>query len=200
MAVAEDGARRRRRQPADARREILDAATELLAGTPPHEVTVAAIMARTTLSRKSFYVYFHDRAELVAALVQPLRAEADAGLARWAAAPDPVVSGRAALRAAAGTYRRHGAILRVVFWAATGDPDIRRVRDDLTAALVDVATAKVAQADAGLPDPHATAVALATMNIHRLLAMSADTTDAELDEIVETLATIWERTLGLAPH
>jgi TetR/AcrR family transcriptional regulator, ethionamide resistance regulator len=199
MAVVTDGARRRRRQPADARREILDAATGLLATVPAHEVTVAAVMARTTLSRKSFYVYFRDRAELVAALVQPLRAEADAGLARWAAAADPVAAGRAALRAAAGTYRRHGAILRVVFWAAAGDPDIGRVRDDLAAAVLEVAVTKVAAAGAGLADPRATATALVTMNIHRLLALGPDATDTELDEVVDTLATIWERTLGLAP-
>ncbi|MCX4093003.1 TetR/AcrR family transcriptional regulator [Nocardia sp. alder85J] len=197
MAVAEGGARRRRRQPEDARREILDAATELLATVPAHEVTVAAIMGRTTLSRKSFYVYFRDRAELVAALVHPLRVEADAGLAQWAAAVEPVAAGRTALRAAAETYRRHGAILRVVFWAATGDPDIRRVRDDLTAAVVDVAVAKVEQASAGLADPRATAIALVTMNIHRLLALDAEATDTELDELVGTLSTIWERTLRL---
>ena len=45
-----------------------------------HEVTVLAIMSKTTLSRKSFYVYFRDRSELILALVRPLRAQADAAL------------------------------------------------------------------------------------------------------------------------
>jgi AcrR family transcriptional regulator len=54
-------ARRRRRAPEDARQEILGAARRLIAERPLHEVTVLAIMARTTLSRKSFYVYFRDK-------------------------------------------------------------------------------------------------------------------------------------------
>ena len=47
-------------------------------------------MERTTLSRKSFYVYFRDHSELIIALVRPLRAQADASLAQWAEAADPV--------------------------------------------------------------------------------------------------------------
>ena len=58
-------AQRRRRSPQDARQEILDAARQLIAERPVHEVTVLAIMERTTLSRKSFYVYFRDRSELI---------------------------------------------------------------------------------------------------------------------------------------
>ena len=74
-------------------------------------MTVSAVMERTTLTRKSFYVYFRDRSELIATLVTPLRAEADAGLQRWGAAGDPINAGRSALLSAARTYRRHGAIL-----------------------------------------------------------------------------------------
>jgi AcrR family transcriptional regulator len=65
-------------------------------------------MDRTTLSRKSFYVYFRDRADLIGALVRPLRVDADAALDRWRGAEDPVAAGRAALLSAAQTYRRHG--------------------------------------------------------------------------------------------
>jgi hypothetical protein len=31
------------------------------------------------------------------------------------------------------------------------------------------------------------------MNVHSLLALPSDATDAELDEFVDTLASIWER-------
>jgi len=65
---------------------------------------VLAIMEKTTLSRKSFYVHFRDRSELIVALVRPLRAQADESLAQWAGAADPVGAGRAALRAAASLY------------------------------------------------------------------------------------------------
>jgi AcrR family transcriptional regulator len=95
---------RRRRAPAQARREILDAAAELLSEQPAHAVSVAGIMDRTTPSRK----YFRDRADLIGALVRPLRVDADAALDRWRGAEDPVAAGRAALLSAAQTYRRHG--------------------------------------------------------------------------------------------
>jgi TetR/AcrR family transcriptional regulator, ethionamide resistance regulator len=58
---------RRRRRPEDAEREILEAAARLFRERPLHAVTVDDIMRRTTLSRKSFYVYFRDRYELVPA-------------------------------------------------------------------------------------------------------------------------------------
>jgi hypothetical protein len=35
--------------------------------------------------------------------------------------------------------------------------------------------------------------ALVIMNVHAMLALPANATDAELDELVETLASIWER-------
>jgi len=188
-------ARRRRRAPEDARQEILDAARGLIAERPLHEVTVMAIMERTTLSRKSFYVYFRDRSELIIALVRPLRAGADAALAHWTGAADPVAAGRAALRAAAGMYREHGTILRALFWASAGDPELAAARRGLTEPVVDTAVRAISPVAAD-PDPQrlrATVRPLVTMNVHSLLALPADATDAELDELVDTLASIWER-------
>jgi len=53
----------------------------------------------------------------------------------------------------------------------------------------------IVRAASGLYDPHATAVALATMNIHSLLAIQPGASDTDLDALVDTLATIWERTI-----
>ncbi|OMC15121.1 TetR/AcrR family transcriptional regulator [Mycobacterium sp. SP-6446] len=189
---------RRRRAPADARREIIDAAKELLAHQPAHTVSVAAVMARTTLSRKSFYVYFRDRSELLEALVRPLRADADAALERWRTAEDPVVAGRTALASAARTYRRHSAILRAVFWSSIDDPDIEAARAGLIDPVVAVAETVIDRLGPDLADPHQTALALVTMNIHRMLTLTPETSDAELDALVDTLATIWERTINTA--
>jgi len=188
-------ARRRRRAPEDARQEILDAARQLIAERPLHEVTVMAIMERTTLSRKSFYVYFRDRSELITALVRPLRAGADAALADWIGAADPVAAGRAALRAAAGLYREHGTILRALFWASADDPELAAARHGLTEPVVDTAVRAISPVAAD-PDPQrlrATVRPLVTMNVHSLLALPSDATDTELDELVDTLASIWER-------
>jgi AcrR family transcriptional regulator len=196
--VAGPEAPRRRRAPADARREIIDAAKELLEHQPAHTVTVAAVMARTTLSRKSFYVYFRDRSELLEALVRPLRTDTDAALERWRTADDPVAAGRTALASAARTYRRHGAVLRAVFWSSIDDPDIEDARAGLIDPVVAVAETIIERLDADLPDPHQIALALVTMNIHRMLTLTPQTSDAELDTLVNTLATIWERTIKAA--
>jgi len=197
VAVKSPGTRqaRRRRAPQDARQEILDAASQLIAERPLSEVTVGAIMERTTLSRKSFYVYFRDRSELVIALVRPLRAQADAALADWAGAVDAVRAGRAALRAAAGLYRQHGTIMRALFWSSAEDPDLAAARHDLTEPVIDTAV-RVIGPIAADPDPQrlrATVRALVTMNVHSMLALPADATNADLDQLVDTLATIWER-------
>src|SRR5258708_5802087 len=44
----------------------------------------------------------------------------------------------------------------------------------------------------------ATIRALVTMNQHSMLALPADATDADLDQLVDTLVTIWERATLLA--
>jgi AcrR family transcriptional regulator len=118
---------RRRRRPEEAEREILDAARALLAERPSHEVTVGAIMARTTLSRKSFYVYFQDRYELLRRLVEPLGAERDAIVAElWREGADMASGGHAALLALAGLYARHGPLLRALAEASSQDREAKR--------------------------------------------------------------------------
>src|SRR5436853_5465867 len=102
--------RRRRRTPAEAEHEIIDAARELFAERPWHEVTVGEIMERTTLSRKSFYVYFRDRYELLARMLAPLRAEGDAVMS----GQDP----RETLKGIARIYQANGELLRALVEAA----------------------------------------------------------------------------------
>lgn len=198
--ASESAPRRRRRHPDEARAEILAAATELLRTGTIDDVTPSAVMAATTLSRKSFYVYFRDRAELILALVRPLRAEADDALERWRAAGDPVAAGRLALRAAAELYREHGAILRAVIQSPTTDPALLAVRRELAGSLVEVAEDLIRRTDPGLPDAGLAATALATMNIHLLLDRAPGASDADLDALVETISLIWERALLMPPR
>lgn len=193
--------KRRRRRPEEARREILDAAEALLAERPAAEVSVKAIMARTTLSRKSFYVYFRDRADLFANLLMPLRAGADAALARWRSAIDSVEAGREALRSAAILYQEHGPLLRALSQAATQDPEVGRVWQGAIDQVVTVAEEQIKATNAaGLHPPlevESTARALVTMNVHYLLNQLAGNPEADAGVTVRTLATIWERTIYL---
>jgi AcrR family transcriptional regulator len=201
--VRTTGERRRRRTREEARQEILDAAGRLLARLPAHDVTVAAVMADTTLTRKSFYVYFRDRADLIAALVRPLRADADAALDVWAetldtgGSPEEIVTAaRSALTVAARVYRRHGAVLRALFWSPAEDSELAAVRRALTDPVVAVAERTIRTAAPSLASTAAaTATALVAMNVHCLLGLSPDASDAELDDLVDTLTTIWRRTV-----
>jgi AcrR family transcriptional regulator len=197
----EASAKRRRRRPEEARREILDAAEALLAENPAGEVTVQAIMARTTLSRKSFYVYFRDRADLFANLLTALRADADAALARWRSAIGTIEAGREALRSAAVLYQQHGPLLRALAQAATYDPEVARVWHAAIDQVVTVAKEQIEMTNRTEPHPplevEATARALVTMNVHYLLDRLAGNPDADADATVRTLATIWERTIYL---
>jgi TetR/AcrR family transcriptional regulator, ethionamide resistance regulator len=197
---ADERAPRRRRAPDEARREILDAAASLIAERPIREVTVLAIMQRTTLSRKSFYVYFQDRSEVISALIGTLRKDTDAALATWREAADPVAAGKAALRSAAMTYREHGPVLRAVFWSSAEEPDLAAVRRDLTLPVVEIAERTIARAIPAIAPEAARAMAevLVTMNVHSLLGLQADTSDADVDALVDTISTIWERTIF--PH
>lgn len=191
---------RRRRAPEDARAEILDAAARLVAERPLRDVTVLAIMERTTLSRKSFYVYFQDRSDVICALIVRLRADTDAALAAWRDADEPVAAGRLALRSAAKTYRDNGPLLRALFWSAAEEPDLTALRHELTAPVVEIAEHTITNADPAVAPERARnmAQALVTMNVHSLLELRTDTPDAEIDELVDTLSTIWERTVF--PH
>jgi AcrR family transcriptional regulator len=193
--------KRRRRRPEEARREILDAAEALLAERSAVEITVQAIMARTTLSRKSFYVYFRDRGDLFTNLLTPLRADADAALARWRIAFDNVEAGREALRSAAILYQEHGPLLRALAHAATQDPELARVWHGAIDQIVGVAEEQIEAVNrAGRHPPlevERTARALVTMNVHYLLDQLAGNPEADADAVVTTLATIWERTIYL---
>lgn len=160
-------------------------------------LSISAVMARTGLTRKAFYVHFRDRAELVEALVRPLRAEADAALLRWRDSDDPLTAGREALAGAAATYREHGRMLRAIFWSGA-EADAVRARALLVDPVIDVATSIVERVATGILDARATAEALVTMNVYQLLRLRPETSDAELERLVETLHQIWRR--ALLPH
>jgi AcrR family transcriptional regulator len=190
---------RRRRSPEEARQEIIEAASAQLAQLPSHDVTVSSIMAGTTLSRKSFYVYFRDRAALLTELLAPLRAETDEAVRRWRGSPDPVGAGRVALRHAADLYRRHSAVLRALAAASEHDAEAAQVWRSVLEPVIEAGADTIARATAaGLSsglDPRATAEALVSMNVHYLMDRMPGASPAQADAAVEVLATIWERTI-----
>jgi AcrR family transcriptional regulator len=199
-------ARRRRRSPELARREILDATESFLRERPFRELTVDEVMARTTLSRPSFYVYFRGRHELAVQLVEGIGAELYAGAERWLSADgrgggegDPGADVRASLAAVADVYVRHGLALGAIADASEHEPDVDAIYGALIDRFVDATAARIAgetaQGQVAGLDARETARALVLMSERYLTETLGRLPQEAPEKVVETLARIWVRTL-----
>jgi AcrR family transcriptional regulator len=194
------GPRRRRRSPEVAEREIILAAEELLRERRFRDLTVDEVMRRTELSRPSFYVYFRDRHHLVLRVVEHLGTELWTMSDRWFEGTGPGrASVRDALEGVVAVFERHGAVLHALADAATVDPDVEVAYSALLKGFVD-ATARHIEGEIArgkiLPlDAYETARALTWMNERYLLGALGRTPSAAPETVIETLATIWTRTL-----
>jgi AcrR family transcriptional regulator len=202
VPVREEGAtaRRRRRTPQAAQREIIEAAEGLLHERPFRELTVDEVMRRTGLSRPSFYVYFKDRHELVLKLVEHLEGELLAVANRWYASVGggPEVL-RQALDGVVAVYGAHGAVMRALADAAADDPDVELAYGALVQRFVDV-TARHMETErrAGRVielDASETAKALVWMTERYLYHAFGPIRRVAPARVIETLATVWTRTL-----
>lgn len=191
--------RRRRRRPEEAEAEILAAARELFTQRSPHDVTIGAIMARTTLTRKSFYVYFKDRFDLLTRLIRPLQDRRDEIVDEFYRADDPLDGARRTLVALARLYAQHGRLLRAIAHASDQDTQVRRVWRGFLEPVV-VGHTEMIRADVergritGL-DPEPTARALIGMNLQVFFDELVDRPDADVEAVAETLLSIWVRAL-----
>ena len=192
--------RRRRRRPEDAEHEILEAARKLLAERAAGDVTVGAIMAATTLSRKSFYVYFENRYDLLRRLVEPLAAERDAiiePLLRPGA--DMATGARTALIRLAELYATHGALLRALAEASSQDEEAKRAWREFLEPVVEAHSAKIAdEIERGRIrgiEAEPTARALIGMNLQYFFDELVDNPRPDVEAAAETLLVLWQRAL-----
>jgi AcrR family transcriptional regulator len=188
--------RRRRRSPESAEREILDAAESFLAERPFRDLSIDEVMARTTLSRPSFYVYFRDRHHLLVRLVEGIGRELFDGANIWLAGNgDP----RASLSAVAAVYAEHGLVLGAIADAAGHDPDAESTYRGLIERFVDATADRIARdIEAGLIEPlDATeaARALVWMSERYLKETLGRIPQTPVATVVETLPEIWIRAL-----
>ena len=204
MNPSSDGKRRRRR-PEDAEREILDAAARLLSERPAGEVTVGAIMEATTLSRKSFYVYFENRYDLLRRLVEPLAEERDAIIAPLLApGVDMATGAREALVRLAELYATHGRLLRALAEASGEDHEAKRAWREFLEPVVQAHAAKIDdEIERGrirgiAAEP--TARALIGMNLQYFFDELVDSPNPEPAAAAETLLVVWQRALYYRPR
>jgi AcrR family transcriptional regulator len=193
-------AKRRRRSPEQARAEIVEAAHVFLRERPFRELTVDEVMAATGLSRPSFYVYFRDRHQLLLSIVEEIGAELFAMAERWLrGGGDPVADARAALEGVAAVYAEHGIVLRAIAEAAGTDPEVEAMYRALVQRFVDATAEHIGDEVAGgriAPvDARETALALVWMNERYFIERLATPPVAPVASVVETLLTVWVRTL-----
>ena len=197
--------KRRRRSPEEAEEEILAAARGLLAERPASEVTVGAIMEATTLSRKSFYVYFENRYDLLRRLVEPLAAERDAIIAPLLEpGVDMATGAREALVRLAELYATHGALLRALAEASSADEEARRAWRGFMDPVIDAHSAKIADEIErgrirGL-DPEPAARALIGMNLQYFFDELVYAPEPDVEAAAETLLVLWQRALYYRPR
>ncbi len=205
------GRSRRRRSPEEAERAILAAARSFLEERPFREMTVEAVMARTGLSRPAFYVYFRDRHDVVARLLEGVGGLLFAVDRRWLAGgpgdgrEEAVEALVGALWRSSETFVRYGPVLRAISEAASGDSRVEEVyRLGLIERLVEAVTARIARdVEAGLSpadlDPEETARALILMTERYLLDAfgrpSHKPSRGKSAAVIGTVENVWVRTL-----
>lgn len=193
-------ARRRRRTPEVAEREIIAAAEAFLREQPFRALTVDEVMRRTDLSRPSFYVYFRDRHHLVLRVVEHLGSELFAMSERWlrGTGEGPQLA-REALDGIVEVYAEHGPVMRALADAAADDPGVEEAYNAIVESFVratarhiedEIAAGRVLPMDAA-----ETAKALVWM-MERYLNLSFGHGPATSPQAVaDTLTTIWTRVL-----
>jgi AcrR family transcriptional regulator len=188
--------RRRRRSPESAEREILEAAEAFLAERPFRDFSVDEVMARTTLSRPSFYVYFRDRNHLLGRLVEGIGGELFEGANTWLNGSGDV---HESLTAVATVYERHGLVLGAIADAAGHDPEAEATYRALIERFVDAAAERIeADIAAGRFEPldaRVTARALVWMAERYLKETLGRLPQTPRATVIETLGEVWERTL-----
>jgi AcrR family transcriptional regulator len=191
--------RRIRRLPDDAKREILDAAEALLSERTFRELSVDDLMARTGMTRSSFYHYFRSLDEVAIALMHRVQGEMMEAAAPWLQAgydDDPAVAVKQGIRASAEVFARHGLVLAAIHEASFRYEAVQRawregILEDWIHAIAAQLRAQRERGAASVANPEEIARALLLMNtavfVERLGKQPPDPPEA----VAETLAEIW---------
>ncbi|HEX4109881.1 MAG TPA: TetR/AcrR family transcriptional regulator [Solirubrobacteraceae bacterium] len=184
-----------------ARSEILAAAEELLRERAFRDLSVEDVMAVTSMSRSSFYVYFRDRHDLLLHLVQQIGDEIFALADRWYhGGGDPRAELREGLDGVAVAYARHGRVLRAISDAAVVDPQVETVYRSLIERFVVASEVRLAQepvaGGVGVEQRQQIALSLVLMTERYLNHSFGDSVPLVTPALAaEALLVIWQRTL-----
>lgn len=163
-------------------------------------MTVDDLMARTGLSRPSFYEYFSDRHDLVIKLVEKLQTRVFPVTEEWLNGQgDPRTELRKGWAGYIGIYQEHGHLIRALSAAAAQDRQVAEVygalRDRLVAASAERIRSEIRQGRTRPLDPDETARALVVMGERYLTEKFEQSDEPDVRAAIEALTTIWMRVL-----
>lgn len=183
---------------------ILEGAYELLRTVPLRSVSIDDLAKRAGLSRSSFYFYFESKWQVLSALLSRVTSdvfsasqlifERPAGMPPEAAIEHAVIE-------VIQVWEKHGHVLREVGDAAAAEAELQAQWDNILGRFIDAAATGIERdraAGVAIPGPPARslAAALMWMGERNLGLMSSRSENAiPLDEMAETVTTIWLRTV-----
>lgn len=180
-------------------RQLLDAACLTFAARGYHSSNIDDVVSAAGVARGTFYKYFDDKLDLLAAVCDEARHELGLGLdafARICPGPGQAEQLRSWLREFMPVHQRYGGVLRVWIEQQPDDPDIQRAgREagrDVRAAFHRVL--------AGVTRPYPLSIDVAALVLVAILERVPETLfqrepDFDQDKIVEIVATMIERGL-----
>lgn len=190
----------RRQAPEETRRQIVEAALEVLREHSFRELGIDTVMARTGHTRTVFYRHFDGISGLMLALIQDVGAELVDVAQRWSqterVGPEEA---RERLAGFVDFYVRNGAAVQAVAEAAHHDAAIETAYGALVegfvALTVQTIEARIASGELAPIDAEQVGRALVRMlNAYLLDALGrGSTTDPE--RVLEAVSTVWSRTL-----
>ncbi len=188
------------RQSTETRQQILQAAREFLKTRPFRELTVAALMGSTGLSRPAFYQYFADVHELIETLIADLRSDWEVEVVPWFTAEDDPVSGLAeALWGVIGVAHAWGPLIRAVVEAAPSDNRLEEAWNEVVTHYFDAATSRIEMDQAAGRakdfDARNTAISLCLMNVSTFVHHFGQAEQSDRREVWATLAHLWISTI-----
>lgn len=174
-------------------RKLLDAGMEVFASRGYHAARVDDIVKVAHTSHGTFYLYFANKEELLAALAQEV-AEEMARLAESLGPLTPDADGyremREWLERFSAMYERFAPVIRAWTEAEVGDSAFGRLGADVLAGFATALSARIRRSRAGDLDPAVAGIALVAM-IERLhYYVLARQVDVDRGAMLDTLASV----------
>ena len=191
---------RRRQQREETRQQILEAAQAFLREQSFRELSVDALMSRTGHTRTVFYRHFDDIPSLVLTLIQEVGSEMVEVAEAWAQT-DVVTADEARRRLAVFVdfYVRNGPLVHAVAEAAHHDETVEAAYSGMVEGFIVLTTnaieARVSSgALAPIDAPEVARALVRMLNAYLDDTLGRDGT-ADPQRVLETITTIWVRTL-----